>query len=187
MKRTLMRDTREAAQKLLGKILVHDSPEGRTSGRIVETEAYLANDPASHSYQGKTQRNEQMFGEAGTAYIYLIYGVHHCFNVVTRPVGIGEAVLIRALEPIEGIDLMRKRRGSTHSIRRLCAGPGNLVKAMGISKKQNGISLLDGKLRIERGRKRQARIVTTPRIGLSKGKFLPYRFSIQNNPFVSRP
>lgn len=173
-------DTREAAKELLGKYLVN----GNVVGKIVETEAYLQDDPGSHSFKGKTKRNEKMFGKPGTAYVYTIYGIHNCFNIVTKQEGVGEAVLIRALEPISGIDLMKRRR-KTKDVKSLCSGPGKLVSAMGISKKHNGIDLIKGKLRVI-GKKSSHEIVETKRIGLTNGKDLDYRFYIKGNDFVSR-
>lgn len=178
--------TISVAKKLLGSILIHDSTEGKTSGIIVEVEAYLANDPASHSYRGKTKRNEPMFGKEGTAYVYFTYGMHHCFNVVTGPKGIGEAVLIRALEPLEGIDLMKKRR-KQNKIEQLCNGPAKLVQAMGIGKEHNTKDLREGKLRIEwKEPPQEKQIVTTTRIGIKKGAEQALRFYLTNSPFISK-
>ena len=181
------------AKALLGTYLVHDSPEGRTVGRIVETEAYLSTiDPASHAYRGKTARNAVMFGPAGHAYIYFIYGMYYCFNVVTGTEGVGEAVLVRALEPIEGIDLMKKRRG-TEDLRNLCSGPGKLVLAMGLKREHNALSLLSPPLTIwdhaALGGKppRRSEIISTTRIGIKVGEELPLRFYLKGNPFASRP
>jgi len=178
-------DTVRIAKQLLGAYLIHESPAGRTVGRIVETEAYLCTDPGSHSFRGMSKRNAAMFGDAGTAYVYLIYGMYHCFNVVTREKGIGEAVLIRALEPVEGVELMKKRR-KVLDAEQLCNGPGKLVIAMGIDGKHNTVSLLKGKLRIEGGDGKKHSIVKTTRIGITKGSDLPLRFYIKNNPFVSK-
>src|SRR3989338_1070928 len=121
------KSTLNAAQNLLGCYLIHNN----CTGKIVETEAYLHNDKASHSFKGKTNRNEAMFSEAGKAYVYFTYGMHHCFNVVTNKKGVGEAVLIRALELIKGIEIMKKRR-KTNNVRDLCNGPAKLVIAFGI-------------------------------------------------------
>lgn len=178
------KNTLTVAKALLGMYLVHESPEGKTVGKIVETEAYLWNDPAAHSFSGKTQRNAPMFSEAGRAYIYFTYGMHFCFNVVTAKEGIGEAVLIRALEPIEGIDLMQQRRNQ-NEIYQLCNGPAKLVQAMAISKEYNNHFLLDKPLYLQE-RKGKVDIVSTPRIGISKAKDKRWRFLMKENPFVSQ-
>lgn len=177
-------DTLTLAQKLLGCTLVHQHPEGTTSGIIVETEAYLANDPASHSFRGKTPRNKAMFGMAGTAYVYLIYGMYDCFNIVSNIEGTGEAVLIRALEPIEGIELMQQRR-NTDKIRNLCSGPGKLVQAMGFSREDNGVELI-GKIHCLEKSNPQIVIESSSRIGITKGVELQYRFYIADNQFISK-
>ncbi|MDO8520343.1 MAG: DNA-3-methyladenine glycosylase [Deltaproteobacteria bacterium] len=171
------------AKALLGAYLVHETAEGKTVGKIVETEAYLANDPSCHGFRGETPRNRAMFGPPGHAYIYFIYGMYHCFNVVTAPVGVGEAVLIRALEPVEGLELMKKRRKGKKD---LAGGPGKLVIAMGITSDLNGTSLITGPLKIMPGEMKKAPIVTTARIGISSGNHLPLRFYLKGNPFVSR-
>lgn len=178
-------NTVEVAKKLLGCFLVHKTKEGKCVGKIVETEAYLKDDPASHSFNGKTLRNEPMFGRAGTAYVYFTYGMHYCFNIVTNKKGIGEAVLIRALEPIEGIELMKKRRGISE-IQNLCNGPAKLVQAMGITKAYNRADLLKGNLIIFRPKKREFfEIACGKRVGITRGKELEYRFWIKGNQFVS--
>jgi DNA-3-methyladenine glycosylase len=180
------RSTVAVAQELLGKYLIYTTKEGRTVGRIVETEAYLSTDPGSHSFHGMTKRNEQMFGEPGTAYVYFIYGMYYCFNVVTREKGIGEAVLIRALEPVSGIEIMRKRR-DREEIESLCSGPAKLVKAMGITPKDNGRSLFTPNFCITKPSSgEKIPVVATPRIGLSEGKEHFYRFYIKDNKFISR-
>jgi len=159
--------------------------EGKCVGKIVETEAYLKDDPASHSFNGKTKRNRMMFDNAGKAYIYFTYGMYFCFNVVTNKKEIGEAVLIRALEPLEGIELMKKRRGIV-DINNLCNGPAKLVIAMGIKKEQNGCDLLNGNLRLEKGVKiNNESILVGKRIGISKGKELEHRFYIKDSKFMS--
>ncbi|HHX74615.1 MAG TPA: DNA-3-methyladenine glycosylase [Firmicutes bacterium] len=180
------RPTAEVARLLLGKILVHHSPEGLTAGRIVETEAYLAQeDPACHAARGMTRRNAPMFGPAGTAYIYLIYGVHHCFNVVTGKEGEGEAVLIRALEPLCGLDLMQARRNVGHKTK-LCSGPGNLCRAMKITPLLNGHPLSRPPLYLAADGYEGFETVTTTRVGISLAAELPLRFYIAGNPCVSR-
>jgi len=178
--------TEKVAKALLGCYLINKTKSGIAIGKIVETEAYLSNDPASHSYNGKTKRNEAMFGQAGTAYIYFTYGMHHCFNVVTRPKGIGEAVLIRSLEPISGIELMKRRR-KTDEVRQLCTGPAKLVQALEISKKQNGIDLINSSLKISNSKFNiKLPVIRTTRVGISKGTDLKLRFYIKDNNFVSK-
>jgi DNA-3-methyladenine glycosylase len=172
--------TVELAKALLGKILVF----GDLRGIIVETEAYLyRGDPGCHASRGQTSRNAPMFGHAGHAYVYLIYGMYHCLNIVSGKKGEGEAVLIRAIEPIQGIPLMQKRR-KTKKIESLCNGPGKLTQAFGITRKHNNISLLEGDLRIYNSRIKPV-ICTSRRIGLSAGKELELRFYIEGNHFVS--
>ncbi|UNC92641.1 DNA-3-methyladenine glycosylase [Candidatus Contubernalis alkaliaceticus] len=180
-------NTVDVARRLLGKILVHSTSEGLLMGKIVETEAYLSrDDPACHAAKGKTKRNEVMFGPPGNAYVYLIYGMYYCFNVVTRKEGVGEAVLIRAMEPLEGIMEMLKRRGIS-KVENLTNGPGKLCQAMGINKLHNGISLTDSELFImdTKANAKTFEIASSPRIGIKTGKDLLLRFYISNNPFVS--
>jgi DNA-3-methyladenine glycosylase len=176
------------AESLLGTLLVHDSPAGRTVGRIVETEAYLADgDGASHSARGPTPRCASMFLEPGHAYVYLIYGVHLCFNVVTGPVGSGEAVLIRALEPLEGLDLMQQRRGAV-ALRDLTNGPGKCAQAMGLERGHDGLDLGGGSLRLAARAPgwSPGRVVTTGRVGISKSVDLALRFYLEGSTWVSR-
>lgn len=178
-------DTLTLSQKLLGCRLVYNSPEGRTSGIIVETEAYLQNDPASHAYRKKTPRNAPMFEGAGISYVYFIYGVYHCFNIVSEAGGIGEAVLIRALEPIDGIDLMQQRRGTT-LLKNLCSGPGKLVTAMGITRDFNFRRVYSETFHCLPPTDEHFDIVATTRIGITQAADLLYRFYIKGNPFVSK-
>ncbi len=176
----------DAAPALLGWLFVHDSDEGLTAGYIVETEAYMATDPASHSYRGKTPRNAVMFGPPGHLYVYFTYGMHYCVNIVTGQEGKGEAVLIRALEPVEGIELMRRRRGSVADIQ-LMNGPAKLAQAMGINRDQYGASLLDRRaLQLLPGIV-PVEIVQTTRIGITKEIDQPWRFYIKHNPYISKP
>lgn len=187
--RLFLGETLEVANRLIGVQLVHDSPAGLSSGRIVETEAYLAtDDEASHSAGGQSARNGSMFLAAGHAYVYLIYGLHRCFNVVTNREGIGEAVLIRALEPIEGLQLMASRRGLS-DIRQLCNGPAKLVQAMGLSAIHDGADLTQGTLILRESQDElsSGTIVQGPRIGIRKARELPYRFALADSPWLSRP
>jgi DNA-3-methyladenine glycosylase len=168
------------AKALLGKYLAFKNMKGI----IVETEAYLfRDDPGCHASRGLTARNAPMFEEAGRAYVYLIYGMYHCLNIVSGKKGEGEAVLIRALEPVTGTDVMRKRRG-TKKTENLCNGPGKLTQAFGITRRQNNLSLLSGDFRIYDS-KIKPEISTSTRIGLSDGKELQLRFFITGNRFVS--
>lgn len=177
------------ARELLGCRLVHIDAEGTTCGKIVETEAYLVNDSAAHSFIGKTKRNSVVFGPVGHAYVYFVYGMHYCVNVVTGEEGSGEAVLLRALEPLKGISLMEKRRG-TGDIRQLCSGPAKLTQALGITLAMNGAPLFEGPLQIRSPETSdpvdQVAIVQTTRIGIVKSRELPLRFYIGGSRFISR-
>ena len=173
--------TIELAKALLGKYLVF----GDLRGKIVETEAYLFHDdPGCHAARGLTNRNAPMFGPAGQTYVYFIYGMYYCLNVVSGKTGEGEAVLIRALEPIEGIDVMKERR-KTNKIENLCNGPGKLTQAFGITNEHNNQCFLSGELQIHNSREKPE-IKTSTRIGLSAGKDLELRFFIAENRFVSK-
>ena len=178
----------EVARALLGTVLVH----GTTSGRIVETEAYLGpqsglEDRAAHSWRGVTPRTRVIFGPPGYAYVYLIYGVYECLNVVAEPKGSAGCVLIRALEPVAGIPRMRSRRGGVPGVERLANGPGKLTLAMGITRRHNGADLTRGRLTIRPPeRSEDIRIGVSPRIGIKHCADLPLRFFIEGNRFVSR-
>lgn len=186
------RDTMTVAKDLLGCLLVHRE-ERATMGWIVEVEAYLRDDPAAHSYRGETPRNRAMFGPAGHAYVYRIYGLHTCFNVVTGPEGTGEAVLVRALEPADGIDLMQARRGTDDPLA-LASGPGKLTQALGITMDLDGTSLSRGPLEVwppeslpdRRAEGADGEIVQTIRVGITKAADLPLRFYIKGSRYVSR-
>jgi DNA-3-methyladenine glycosylase len=199
-------DTVAVARALLGKLLVSETPAGRAVGRIVETEAYLCDDAACHASRGETKRNRAMFGPPGRSYTYLIYGMYRCFNVVTGPAGLGEAVLIRALEPVEGLELMAMRRGKREP-KALCSGPGKLVIALGIADLPDGSDLRKGPLRVaepastgggaegadasnaaarEGKAEATAKIRVTTRIGISKDAHLPLRFYLEGSPWISR-
>jgi len=190
-------DTCTLAQKLLGCELVHNSPDGITSGIIVETEAYLADDPACHAYNRRTPRTEPMYGPAGTIYVYLIYGMYQCVNVVSNREDIGEAVLIRALQPTQGIELMQTRRSFNQkkqreenrkiALKELCRGPGKLVKAMGIERSvHNNQHLFDSSLFITKPIMEDFTIVAGSRIGINVGRDLPYRYYVHNSSFTSK-
>jgi DNA-3-methyladenine glycosylase len=180
------RNTLSVARDLLGKILIRRLGNKTLSGVIVETEAYLSkNDPASHSYRGKTQRNACMFEKGGFAYVYFTYGNHYCFNVVTEKENVGSAVLIRAVQPMEGIDIMMKHR-RTKDIYNLTSGPGKLTQALAIDKKLNGTDLTNGVLSISTGELRNFKIVRSKRIGITQNTDKLFRFYIDGNPFVSR-
>ena len=182
------RDTVRVAKDLLGKILVRVNHDHLIAGRIVETEAYRIDDPASHSYRGPTQANRAMFGQVGHAYIYFIYGNHYCLNAVARDEK-HEAggVLIRALEPLEGIELMEKFRHRS-DLHTLTNGPGKLAQALHITKALYGTDLTKkGELFIADAPKiASGDICAVPRIGISKATDKLWRFYVRNNPFVSR-
>jgi len=187
------RDPLTVAKALLGKVVVHETAEGTTAGRIVETEAYMGpEDKASHAYSGlRTSRTELQFGEKGHAYIYFIYGMYYCFNVtVGKVLGKPEAVLIRALEPIEGIELMTRRRPAAKgNVAKLANGPSKLCSAMDISKKQNGADICVRPFYIREGEPvGDADIVSATRIGVDyaeEWKHKPWRFYLKDCSFVS--
>ncbi len=178
--------TEDIAKRLIGMRLVSNSGGPRTAGIIVETEAYLRDDPACHASRGKTNRNGSMFLSPGHSYVYLIYGMHHCFNVVTAPHGVGEAVLIRAIEPTDGIEAMSLRR-NTAAIGKLANGPGKLCQAMGIDKSLDRQPLWKSALLyIEEGECRKYGIASSERVGISSGKDLLLRYFLEGSPYVSR-
>jgi DNA-3-methyladenine glycosylase len=186
------KDVVNIARELLGKIIVTNFNGSITSGRIVETEAYIGIiDKASHSFAGKrTARNEHMYSAAGTAYVYICYGMHQMVNIVTNEKEIPDAILIRAVEPIEGIDLMQKRTGKNKSDKTLTRGPGNVGKALGIFKHHSGLYLLDNEIYLLDDNKK----ISEDYIGISKrigvegagtDALLPYRFYVKGNKYVS--
>ena len=180
------RYTPTVAKSLLGMVVVRVIDGSRLSGRIVETEAYRAQrDPASHAYRGETGRNRVMFGEPGHAYVYFVYGNHHALNITTEPVGTAGAVLIRAIEPLEGVAKMKELRGRC-DIDSLTDGPGKLTRAMQIGRELNGEDIVESKaLFIENGT-RPVEIGTSARVGISRGKTLRWRFFDAGSPFVSK-
>ncbi len=175
------------AKSLLGKILVHEHYGKLLRGMIVETEAYHQSDPASHSFSGITKRNAVMFGKPAHAYVYFTYGMHYCLNVVAMEEGIGAAVLIRALEPLEGLETMMKRR-KTDRTANLCNGPAKLTQAFGISKAQNSLNLLSPPLYITQGRhvELKSEIVSAPRVGIKKAVDVPWRFYLKDSSYISK-
>lgn len=181
------RPTAEVARRLLGQILVSRIRGRAVAGRIVETEAYIGpHDPACHAFgHRRTARTEPLYGPPGTAYVYFTYGMHWCLNAVTERVDYPAAVLIRALEPLEGIALMRRRRGPVPD-RALCAGPARLCEALGITGEQNGASLERGAVRIFPGDGTRFRVAVTPRIGITTARDWPLRFVIADSRWLSR-
>lgn len=188
------RPTLRVARALLGKILVHRSPEGLAAGRIVEVEAYRGpEDRAAHTAGGRrTPRNEVMWGDGGHLYVYFTYGMHYCCNVVTRRAGQPEAVLLRALEPLAGVGLMQRRRGNRGlPTSRLARGPGNLCRALGIDRRHDGCDLVRGAVVIlDAPRPAAGTVATSPRIGVDYAgdhALRPWRFHLQGSAAVSRP
>ncbi len=171
----------ELAPLLIGATLLLDG----IGGIVVETEAYEADDAASHSFGGERPRNRAMFGPPLTAYVYRSYGVHWCFNIVTGPVGHGAAVLVRALEPTVGLAAMAERRRTTEP-RLLASGPGRLTEALGINIAHNGLPLDTPPFQLI-PRERRPDIVTGPRIGITKAADHPWRFGLKGSPFLSKP
>jgi DNA-3-methyladenine glycosylase len=183
------RPSTEVAPDLLGRVLVRTLPTGaRLVVRLVETEAYQDDDPASHSFRGRTARTEVMFGPPGRLYVYFTYGMHFCMNVVTGAKGEGSAVLLRAAEPLEGLAEMRALRGIEDE-RALCSGPGKLCRALGVDLANNGEDLVRGSaLDLHEGAPVPAGAVeATPRVGIRRAAELPWRFVVRGDRFVSRP
>lgn len=181
------RPTSEVARRLLGHLVMSRIGSRTVVGRIVETEAYVGpHDPACHAFgHRRTARTEALYDPPATAYVYFTYGMHWCLNVVTERVDYPAAVLIRALEPLEGIEVMRRRRGGVPD-RALCAGPARLCQALGITGTENRTSLIEGRVRILRGTGRRPRIAVTPRIGVTQAADWPLRFLIAESPWASR-
>lgn len=179
------RPTLEVTRDLIGKYLVYCSPDGVVSARIVEAEAYIGrSDPACHAAPGPTDRNRVMFGPPGFTYVYFIYGMYHCLNLVTEREGFPAAVLIRAAEPAEGIDLMRSR-SSRLPDKRLLSGPGRLCRSFGLTREHNGLDLTGGVIYVEDRHEPPARIATSPRIGVTAAADRHWRFFDADSPAVS--
>jgi DNA-3-methyladenine glycosylase len=175
------RSVLEVAPDLIGATLLFDG----VGGRIVELEAYHHTEPAAHSFRGPTPRNAVMFGPAGYAYVYRSYGIHWCLNFVCEPKGSASAVLIRAIEPTVGLKVMRRRRGLTNE-RLLCAGPGRVCQALGITAAQNGMALDAPPFELL-ARASTVEVVTGPRIGITKAAELPWRYGLKDSRFLSKP
>jgi DNA-3-methyladenine glycosylase len=181
------------ARNLLGHLLIRNTADGPCGGAIVETEAYVVGDAAAHSFRGETPRNRVMFGPPGHSYVYFIYGNHWCFNVVCRPRGIGEAVLIRAVEPMFGLEQMRQRR-PVKTDRQLTSGPGKLCAAMDIDRSLDGVDLCDANSplfiaknpKLSTFRKERGPIINGTRIGIVKAASLLLRYYLDGSHFVSR-
>lgn len=186
-----LRPATVVARELLGKLLVHKSPEGTTAGMIVETEAYEgAVDKACHAWHNRSPRTEVIYQQGGLAYVYLIYGMYNCFNVVAGPRETADAVLIRALEPVQGVELMQRRRGAGVSVANLCRGPGKLCEALGITREQYGADLRTSHLTIEPYQKiREELVAVSPRVNIAyaeEAQSFPWRFYVKDNIYVSR-
>ena len=186
-RRFFVRDPVVLARDLLGRVLFYKTPEGLLAGRIVETEAYTgAADPASHAFRGRTARNAVMFGPAGHAYVYFTYGMHHCLNVMAGAQGTAGAVLLRALEPLAGVEIMRAR-GDHGPESRLLSGPGKVGRAFGLSLIDNGRDFTRGPLGLATGAPVPDReVAISRRIGISRAVDLPYRFAVLSSPSVSK-
>ncbi len=183
------RDTERVARDLLGSTLETHVNGRLTIGRIVEVEAYVGpHDPAAHGFRNKrTKRNDALFGPPGTSYVYFIYGMHWCFNAVTERDGYPGAVLVRALEPLDGLDVMCERR-ATDQLSKLCSGPARLCEAMGIEGSHSGLWLQEGPVRIIAcNSPTKVRVARGPRIGISKARDWPLRFAERASPWLSRP
>jgi DNA-3-methyladenine glycosylase len=174
-------DVHAVAPQLIGATLLVDG----VGGMIVEVEAYDHEDPAAHGFRGRTARNAVMFGPAGHAYVYLIYGLYWCLNFVCEGEGVPNAVLIRALEPTDGIPVMRRRR-KVHDLRLLCSGPGRLCQALGITRVQDGLALDRRPFRLT-ARPRDVPIAVGPRIGITKAVDKPWRYGLAGSPYLSKP
>jgi DNA-3-methyladenine glycosylase len=180
-------DTVALARTLIGKLLVRKLPEGVVSGRIVETEAYIVGDAAGHAYRGMTPRNRSLFLERGHAYVYLAYGISYMLNVSSETQGIGAGVLIRALEPLEGIPVMQRNRG-IERLRDLARGPGRLAQALRIDRELDGLDLCrKGPLWLARDDHEPDDIGRSVRIGITREADRPLRFFLRDSPFVSGP
>ncbi len=175
------RAVHEVAPDLIGVTLLVDG----VGGRIVEVEAYDQEDPASHGFRGRTERNAAMFGPPGHAYVYRSYGVHWCLNLVCEPPGRADAVLLRALEPNHGLEAMRARRGSD-SLRALCSGPGKLCQALAVTRAHDGLPLDRPPFELL-PREGTPEIATGPRIGITRAAELPWRYGLRGSPYLSRP
>ena len=175
-------DVVDVAQALIGCVVRH----GDAAGLIVETEAYHESEPACHAFVGLTARTRTLFGRPGHAYVYFSYGMHTMLNAVAEPEGVGAAVLIRALEPLEGIEVMRARRGR-EALADLCSGPGKLTQALAIKLTHNGLDLSEGPVTISAERLRELPIAAPTRIGITRAVELPWRFTAAGSAFVSRP
>ncbi len=176
-----MRDSHEMAHALIGAVLLVDG----VGGRIVETEAYDREDPASHSFSGPTARNQAMFGPPGRAYVYRSYGIHWCLNFVCREEGHGAGVLIRAVEPLHGLERMRERRGLANE-RLLCSGPGRVGEALGITRELNGCRLDRAPFEVLAA-EADTPVAVGPRIGISRAMDVQWRYGLMGSRFVSKP
>ncbi len=181
------RPTLKVLEDLIGKVLVRKSEDGLISGVIVEAEAYTGeDDPASYAFRGRTKRSEIMYGPPGRAFVHFTYGMHHMLNLVTEREEFPAAILIRALEPREGISLMKKRR-QTEELFNLCSGPAKICQAFGIDRSQNGLSLSSSRspIFIKEGEKRKEELIWTSRIGIGEGKDRLWRAYLRGSPFIS--